>query len=202
MYLCVLFFCLGYLYFVWLFGATVCQTSKKSWWCHCFRMHLIIWILICSNGLRLYHTVQKLHDKWIGRLYDIDIFIKIILWLTVFPCTNCITYNFSIVIFFKNPYWLFHLDWLFEIWTDPEFVQKSIQEQSHFEKKIGVDILYQYQRVNTNNWMNLVKKVLEDNKHTQFEIYMLIWLKHNWLGSSQRDNITTGWVPHDLTKIY
>ena len=50
--------------------------------------------------------------------------------------------------------------------------------------------------------MNLVKKVLEDNKHTQFEIYMLIWLKHNWLGSSQRDNITTGWVPHDLTKIY
>ena len=118
--------CLGCSYFVWHFGAEVRQNSKKYRWRRCSIQHVRICDLICSNGLWLYLTVIKSHDKRIGDLCDIDIFVQIILSSTALPHTNYLTFNFNGLIFFENSHWLFHLDWLFEIQTDPEFVQNMI----------------------------------------------------------------------------
>ena len=119
---------LGRLYFVWRFVTAFCRNSKKYWWCRCLRQHVRICNLIFSNGLQSYLTVLKLHDKRIGHLYEIKTFVRIILSLTSLPCTNYLTSNFNSLIFFVDYHWIFHLDWLFEIRTDPEFVQNPIWE--------------------------------------------------------------------------
>ena len=119
---------LGRLYFVWRFGAAVCQTSKNYWWRYCPRQHVKICDSICSNGLVSYPTVLKSLYERIGHLYDIDIFVQIILSLIALPCTNYLTFNFDSPIFSENYHWLFHLDWLFEILTDTGSVQDQIWE--------------------------------------------------------------------------
>ena len=117
---------LGYLYFVWRFGATFFRTSKNSWWCRCSRQHVRICNLICSKVLQSYLTVLKLHEERIGHLYDIEIFVQIILSLIALPRTNYLTSKFNSLIFLENYHWLFHLDRLFGIQDDPGFFQNSI----------------------------------------------------------------------------
>ena len=79
--------------------------------------------------------------------------------------TNYFTPNFNSLIFFDNYHWLFHLGWLFEIRTDPGFVQNLIWESARFGKQMGVDILSQAQRGSTTNRMNPSKNYFEENKH-------------------------------------
>ena len=115
--------CSGRFYFFSRFGAAVPQTLKKSWWRRCSRQHVIIWNLICSNGFRFYPTVLKSHYERIDHLYDINIFVQIILSLIALPCTNYLTFNLLII---QNSDW----SWI---------LQNLIEEQDHFDKKTGVD---------------------------------------------------------------
>ena len=108
---------------MWRFGAAARQTSKKSWWRRCSRHNVRICDFICSNVLRSYLTVLKLYGERISHFHDIEIIFQIILSLIASPCMNDLTSNFNRLIFFDSSHWLFHLDWLFEIRTDPEFVK-------------------------------------------------------------------------------
>ena len=124
----VCFFSFGCLYFVWHYGTAVRQNSNYSWWRRFLIQHVSICNLICLNGFWLYLTFLKLHDKQIVHLYDIEIFVQIILIWTALPRTSYLTSNFNSLILVENSHWLFHLDWLFEIWTDPDIFQNLILE--------------------------------------------------------------------------
>ena len=92
---------IGRLYFVWRFSAAVHRTSKKYRWRRCSRQHVRIFNLICSNGLRSSLKVLKSYDKRIRNLYDINIFVQIILSLIALHSTNYLNYNFNSLIYFR-----------------------------------------------------------------------------------------------------
>ena len=141
----------------------------------------------------------------IGHLYDIKIFVQIILSLTALPHMNYFTYNLNSLIFIENSHWLYiwtdySIFWLILNSSKIRFGNKPIST-----KQIGVDFLCQAQRGSTINRMNLLKyyfwrfkidtliwnniigKIPGDVGIKQLSRFLALWQYHNWLGSSWLD---------------
>ena len=101
-YYTLFIFWFGCLNFVWSFGDAVRRIPEKSRWCHCLRKRVRIYDSIFSNSLRSYLTVLKSNYERIGNLYDINIFVQMILSLISLPHTYYLTSKFNSLIFLKK----------------------------------------------------------------------------------------------------
>ena len=80
------------------------------------------------------------------------------------PRLNHLTSNFNSVIFFENSHWPFNLDWLFEIRTDPGFVQNPIWGLRYYLYTDWSEKFVSSPRGSNAHWVNLSNFFSEDDK--------------------------------------